>query len=46
MDRAINVRSKLISLGIPPENLIVKALGNVEKTNTKNKVDIEVIKKI
>ena len=46
LDRAINVRSKLISLGIPPENLIVKALGNVDKTNTKNKVDIEVIKKI
>ena len=46
LDRAINVRSKLISLGIPPENLIVKALGNVDKTNTKNKVDIEVIKRI
>ena len=46
LDRAINIRSKLINLGIPPENLIVKALGNVDKTNTKNKVDIEVIKKI
>jgi len=46
LDRAINVRSKLINLGIPPENLIVKALGNVDKTNMKNKVDIEVIKKI
>ena len=46
LDRAINVRSKLITLGVPPQNLIVKALGNVDKTNTKNKVDIEVIKKI
>ena len=31
LDRAINIRSKLINLGIPPENLIVKALGNVDK---------------
>ena len=46
LDRAINVRSKLISLGVSPENLIVKAFGNINKNNIKNKVDIEVIKKI
>ena len=46
LDRAINVRSELINNGILPENLIVKALGNLKKNNTKNKVDIEVIEKI
>ena len=46
LDRAINVRSKLINLGVAPENLIVKAFGNVDKNNIKNKVDIEIVKKI
>ena len=46
LDRAINIRSKLINLGVAPENLIVKAFGNVGKNNVKNKVDIEIVKKI
>ena len=46
LDRAINIRSKLINLGVAPENLIVKAFGNVDKNNIKNKVDIEIVKKI
>ena len=46
LDRAINIRSKLINLGVAPENLIVKAFGSVDKNNIKNKVDIEIVKKI
>ena len=45
LDRAINIRSNIIDAGVPPENLIVKALGNLKKKNSDNKVVIEVIKK-
>ena len=40
------MRSKLINLGVAPENLIVKAFGSVDKNNIKNKVDIEIVKRI
>ena len=46
LDRAINIRAKVIEMGVPPENLVVKALGNFNKNNIKNKVDIEIIEKI
>ena len=46
LDRAINIRAKVIEMGISPENLVVKALGNFNKNIIKNKVDIEIIEKI
>ena len=45
LDRAINIRSSIIDAGVPPENLIVKALGNLKNKNSDNKTVIEVIKK-
>ncbi len=45
LDRAINIRSSIIDAGVPPENLIVKALGNLKNKNSSNKADIEIIEK-
>ena len=45
LDRAINIRSSIIDEGVPPENLIVKALGNLKNKNSSNKADIEIIEK-
>lgn len=45
LDRAINIRSSIIDEGVPPENLIVKALGNLKNKNISDKAEIEIIKK-
>ena len=46
LDRAINIRTVLLENGISAQNLIVKALGNINKKNTENKVDVEIVKKL
>ena len=46
LDRAINIRTIIIDNGVPPQNLIVKALGNINEENTQNIANIEIIKKM